>query len=376
MIFHNNSKSPALELPLKLARPKGTIKWEILKNGNYQPYKEGTHSNIILNTFLNDLANVGVGVNQWPGFIVGVGSNGQADGRGVGSYLSRCRVGIDGRVPAPTDSGLFSQIAQTGFVRSVVSTNLLGSETHTIEYLFGPGAINNTIREIGFSTPGNIFISRSLFRDEVGNPIEITLTSEDQLRIFYTMEITYPTNTSLFSLDIENLGIYDGSFRLLAYRNTGIGGTLAGLANGGRFLGALSGADEIGAPQAINSGSAVRSAFESGLHLIEEDPFNPGNIASDLSGWGFILPPRSFAITPRLISPYVQNSYEKNFNFRFGTLQVRNSAITGFILANQGGIHLNDTALTLIYRFDGSQTINKGDAAILDVFLKVSWADS
>lgn len=83
---------------------------------------------------------------------------------------------------------------------------------------------NKNLTEWGFSpvgTPGNNLMSRELFRDANGNPIVITPSSDQRLRLIYATEITIAPLVVPTSINIEGIGVRTGKL----YINGGWSGT-------------------------------------------------------------------------------------------------------------------------------------------------------
>lgn len=115
------------------------------------------------------------------------------------SYLSinACQVGTGTSTPVNTQVALDAFLAGVGLSNSAGNVNQ-GSPTYanvsTFEYDFPQGAVIGNITEIGIGTAatmGNNLFSRALITDGSG-PVAITLTSIDQLTVYYALTITPP----------------------------------------------------------------------------------------------------------------------------------------------------------------------------------------
>jgi len=111
---------------------------------------------------------------------------------GLATGYQWCKVGTGSTAPAVTQTALVAQIAEANNFGPVVKT---GPDSpnyimqNTVFYQFEIGEIVATIAEIGVgwtSGVGSLF-SRALILDESGNPSPITLTSIDQLQVYYRL---------------------------------------------------------------------------------------------------------------------------------------------------------------------------------------------
>ncbi len=101
---------------------------------------------------------------------------------------NRCVVGSGNTTPDYSDTTLESQLGSTGSSASVGTVYDTSSRWYfvakTTRFSFSVGQIVGTIREVGIGNDDPVF-SRSLIKDELGNPTEIALTSADQLYVLY-----------------------------------------------------------------------------------------------------------------------------------------------------------------------------------------------
>lgn len=105
------------------------------------------------------------------------------------SELTRTSVGLGNRFSA------ISSGADVGRAGNEVD-NGDGTSTLTLTRTmsFSLGATTGTFSEVGISTSsnGSGFIAGQLIKDEFGNPTTITVLSDEQLKVTYTLELTVP----------------------------------------------------------------------------------------------------------------------------------------------------------------------------------------
>lgn len=105
--------------------------------------------------------------------------------------LSHCRIGTGTSAPAATQSALEAQVASAG--NNGASYVNEGSPNYgaflTRQYAFAQGAVVGNMAEIGVggNSTGATLFSRARIVDGSGNPTVITLTSIDQLTVYYRL---------------------------------------------------------------------------------------------------------------------------------------------------------------------------------------------
>ena len=157
------------------------------------PEREGEQHNLILNQFYDSL------IPQY-GFV------------GSSQYAV---VGTGSTTPDPAQTGLVSEVARSNTVPT--------GESNAAEYV-SPGVYNikrvyefteaqvggRNLTEWGFapvSTVGGNLMARELFRDGSGNPVVITLDSDQRLRLIYRYRITLsPTTAQAVTVNIGGDG--------------------------------------------------------------------------------------------------------------------------------------------------------------------------
>ena len=112
------------------------------------------------------------------------------------------QVGTGTSVITRADTGLTSLLATSSaysgaFRGSNEVTNSDGTATLTSirTTAFTLGAVVGTISEVGL-TDGSVFIAGQLLKDEFGAPTTLTLLSDEQLVVTYTLLLTYPDDSA------------------------------------------------------------------------------------------------------------------------------------------------------------------------------------
>lgn len=114
-------------------------------------------------------------------------------------------VGSGNTAPSVADTALDSLIAS---VSSLATGGSTGQGIDTVErytvmtktYLFGLGAAAGNISEVGVGRGENNLFSRSLVKDEQGNPTTITVLANEYLTVTYTLKIKQPVSDTSFSV--------------------------------------------------------------------------------------------------------------------------------------------------------------------------------
>lgn len=120
-----------------------------------------------------------------------IGSGGNTD-----YIVSYAQVGAGTTPPSVTQTSLESYVAGSAISTSASSVINSGSPTYattqTFTLTFAQGAVVGTIAEVGvgWAATGSTLFSRELIRDGSGNPTTLSLTSIDQLIVFYKLTFT------------------------------------------------------------------------------------------------------------------------------------------------------------------------------------------
>lgn len=111
--------------------------------------------------------------------------------RGMWDY---CCVGTGTTAPANGQSSLvtyLASVARTSYVGNNLGASTYASQFNAV-YTFAQGAVTGNIAEfgVGWASGGSGLFSRCLIIDGGGSPTTITLTSIDQLTVYYRLTIT------------------------------------------------------------------------------------------------------------------------------------------------------------------------------------------
>lgn len=119
-------------------------------------------------------------------------------------------VGDDSTAPAVTDTALGNEIAVSGTLTPSFSAGDPGVYDIAVTWDSGIGGATGNLTEFGASVddPGNLF-SRALFRDEVGDPITISVSASEKLILTYHVELTVSplvSSPGTGTVDISGVG--------------------------------------------------------------------------------------------------------------------------------------------------------------------------
>jgi hypothetical protein len=121
------------------------------------------------------------------------------------------RVGTGTTAPTVNNTTLEAQVAASNSGPSNVTVVNSGAPNYTTlttyEYTFTQGAVVGNISEVGvgWATTGATLFSRALIVDNVGTPTTITLTSIDQLIIYYRLNASQPLTDTTTSVSISSV---------------------------------------------------------------------------------------------------------------------------------------------------------------------------
>lgn len=144
-----------------------------------------------------------------------IGVNGTSP---INTVLVQCRVGGGNTTPTESDTTLVSQIGTTTTVTS--TTNGTSGSSPYYGYVrktfrFGVGAAAGNLTEVGIfgHTGNNTMFSRSLIKNGSGDPITITVLSDEILDVTYEVRIYAPeTDITYGPLSISGVD-YSGTIR-------------------------------------------------------------------------------------------------------------------------------------------------------------------
>jgi hypothetical protein len=135
--------------------------------------------------------------------------------RNNASFFSHAAVGTGSTAPAVSDVSLQAEVARTG---TKISTSITrpanGSYDLMNQWEFDFGVANGNLTEWAIARGSSGFLCvRELFRDEFGDPVVITKTSDFKLRIRYTCRFTLSPisyTPGEYSFDITGIGTING----------------------------------------------------------------------------------------------------------------------------------------------------------------------
>ena len=112
------------------------------------------------------------------------------------SFIKYLQVGTGTTAEAYTDTNLANRIAGVSTTDSTVWNTGANKVVTTLTASFGAGVTTGNITELGLSPSVNGNVNtRALIRDSSGNPISVTVLSNEQLLVTYTITITIPSET-------------------------------------------------------------------------------------------------------------------------------------------------------------------------------------
>lgn len=147
--------------------------------------RTGPFENLILDQGMNEVAN-----RLWSGLF------------------THCAVGTGNTPPANNQTGLVAEAARTAnYLAGAGNCGTTKPAPNVVvmrrTWDFPLGALNGNYSELGFSwtsTPGNNLFSRVLIQSG-GVPVSVSVTSSQQLRVVYELQLTFANTISPFSLN-------------------------------------------------------------------------------------------------------------------------------------------------------------------------------
>jgi hypothetical protein len=191
------------------------------------------------------------------------------------------RVGSGNTPPAYTDTKLVNEVASSGGGSRIGGTieGFYNTDDPTlyytyavIRYQYAIGAVVGSIAEVGIGLADPLF-SRSLIKDEDGNPTEITLTSADQLYVLYEHRLYASTADS--AITFEANGVTQTGTKRMALWQATLGWAVRNMCpimTNNRYV-AYSGSSGLGpitgnpSGTATGGGSVVYSPYVPGSHF-------------------------------------------------------------------------------------------------------------
>ena len=157
---------------------------------------------------------------------------------GFHSLANYAVVGTGSTPPDATQTGLVAEVARTNakvsgepdtIARQSTSGPGVGTFIITVKREFTEAQVGGkNLTEWGFSPSGSAggnLMTRELFRDGQGNPVVISLASDQRLRLIYAYQVSYSPNAGApqdATINIANLGTFTG--KVFATRHHDPGG--------------------------------------------------------------------------------------------------------------------------------------------------------
>jgi len=204
-------RPPAPKQHVRMLGPQEMF-WQIIEGNDVVREAESPVHNIVLTNSLDLAASYGF-TGQANYAVVGTGSS----------------------TPAASQTGLDNEVARTNYLPDgetvTVTRNADGDYTFQVVREFTEAEVGGqNLTEWGFSgggTAGNNLMSRELFRDGSGNPITITLASDQKLRLIYATRFTVgPVTATATDLTISGYGTVSG--KSIAFKSASIFGLTQG----------------------------------------------------------------------------------------------------------------------------------------------------
>lgn len=198
------------------------------------------------------------------------------------SWLAYCKVGTGSTTPAVGQTSLAVFLASN----SSSSTNVynIGASTYAgrydVTYTFNLGAVVGNITELGAgwnsASSGGLF-SRALIVDGAGVPTSLSVTSADQLIVFYRLTCTPELTDATYNVTISGV-VYS-----VTARASGVGGFLNHVSDWvSAFWGTISGDVSSFATQTLGAVTSVPAGTNySGTASVSYASYTNGNFYRD-----------------------------------------------------------------------------------------------
>lgn len=203
------------------------------------------------------------------------------------SVVPYCQIGTGTTVPVVTQTALVAFTAGvSGTGTSVTNSGSpLYNSVHTFTYAFAQGAVVGNMAEVGVgwaSSGANLF-SRALITDISGNPTTLTLTSIDQLTVYYRLTVA-PSMTDVSGT--LSLGGSDYQYTgRLAYAGSHHGSTSLFL-SGDLYTISTSGYQSYVYPSSSTLGAVTATPTGSGTGYFYNNGLGPGTVSLAPYGLG------------------------------------------------------------------------------------------
>lgn len=150
-------------------------------------------------------------IDWFPNLITNQG----LDRLGVGATILYCSVGSGNSTPVAASTGLDSKIGSSVYRNNTINRGALATAPYygwvRQSYSFPVNTVVGNLSEVGIGwangTNNNSLFSRSLIKDESGNPITLSIVADDLLTITYELRL-YPTLTDTVGTIDTGLGTH------------------------------------------------------------------------------------------------------------------------------------------------------------------------
>lgn len=184
----------------------GYLRWGLIDRTGRE-VRGGEQSNMILNQGLDNLATYGIAREN---------VNGSGTPMRWALYAA---VGTGSTEPAITQTALVSELARTSTIApsggpTFAETTSIESTANVVKE-FDFAEANGNLTEWGMAAlSSGALNTRELFRDELGDPVTITKTSDFKLRLNYTVTVTfdYGNPSNPYAFDITGIGTINGDY--------------------------------------------------------------------------------------------------------------------------------------------------------------------
>lgn len=263
---------------------EGWVSWGLIDRQG-RVVKGGEQHNLILDGFLDHIATA---TNS-----SGSGNSSAHGLRAFDGFLTHYAVGTGSTEPDVTDTALEALLGSTTTITRgpTISRPSHGLYQILLEREFDFGVGNGNLTEFGFGagSASNILV-RELFRDNQGDPITITKTSDYKLRIAYTLEVGLsPVTLTPASFTISGIGTISGEYAWTGGSSPADTGTdLAQFSRlaGGRQLAAVLSDDTTSWAYATNI-NGVNTSSASRASSVSYSEYTPGDYGRSMSAlWG------------------------------------------------------------------------------------------
>lgn len=165
----------------------------------------------------NKLGEAEETISEFDNLITDTGLLSLATVGNLSAVCWRCCLGTSVAAPTFTDLLLGNEIVNAAYQSVSPNHNQVTDapsvwREYVFKYTFNPGTIPSIVSEVGIKDntsalkAGKLF-SRTLIKDEDGNPTTITVLPDEYLNIYYSIRITYPDSGQLTETTIEVDGV-------------------------------------------------------------------------------------------------------------------------------------------------------------------------